>query len=83
VRREDVDAGTLAPFDDAFIVQLAVGSADGVGVQTEAARHLACAGKALAGAEISARDPQRDLRADLLAETDLAGMDEPEAHGRG
>jgi hypothetical protein len=70
----------VAALDDAFVVKLAVGPADRVGMQSEAARHLACAGQALTGAKIATCNAECNLRAELLAETDLAGMNEPEAH---
>jgi hypothetical protein len=50
-------------------------------MELESAGELARTGKAYAGGELVTENSEDDLGDDLLADRDLAGVDEPEAHG--
>ena len=68
-----VDAAAVAEFGEAVARELAVSSADGVGVDVETAGELASAGKAVAGAEVSSKDGKRNLRDQLAVNGNFAG----------
>ena len=76
----DVDAAAAAALGPAFLLELAIARADGVGMQREAARQLAGAGQAVAGAEIAGEDGEDHLGDQLPVDGDFGAVGEPETH---
>lgn len=74
------DAAAVAVFGPSFSHQLAITGADGVGVNSEAARPLACAGQVFAGLEVARQDGKLHLGDKLAIDGDLAVRGKPQPH---
>ena len=70
----------MTRLDPPCLLELTVDGAHGVGVQTQPARQLACAGQALAGAKIAAQNREQQLAHELLAYREIAVPGDPEPH---
>ena len=71
----------VAQLKPAFLLQLAIGGAGGVGMNAEPARELAGAGQALAGKHLAGENGEDNLGDQLLAERNFGVAIEPETHG--
>jgi hypothetical protein len=77
----DEDAGAMAEFGPAFALELAVASADGVGMEVEAAGEFAGTGKTVTGLEVAGQDREDYLGDELAVEWNVTAGSEPQTHG--
>ena len=76
------DATAVTGFGPAFLFEVTVAGADGVGVDGEAAGELSRAGKTVAGLEIAGEDGEDHLGDQLAIERNFAIGSKPQPQGR-
>src|SRR5467141_2468803 len=75
----NINTTAFAKIDPAIPVQLAVGGADRVRMNTKAPRQFARAGQPLSRAQVAADYAQPNLRDELLAQRNFAALGKPQA----
>src|SRR2546430_14300176 len=70
----NINTAAFAKIDPAITVQLAIGGADRVRMNTKASRQFARAGQPLSGVQVAADYAQPNLRDELLAQRNFAAL---------
>ena len=70
----NINTAAFAKIDPAITVQLAIGGADRVRMNTKASRQFAGAGQPLSRAQVAADYAQPNLRDELLAQRNFAAL---------
>ena len=76
----DEDATSLPLLCPSFPVKVAIASADGVGMQTEAPGQLPGAGETVARLEVAAKNGKHNLSDELPIDRNFAARGKPESH---
>src|SRR5437588_8619227 len=76
----NINTAAFAKIDPAITVQLTIGGADRVRMNTKATRQFAGAGQPLSRAQVAADYAQPNLRDELLAQRNFAAFGKPQAH---